>query len=62
MREKAREAKLRELGWVVVRWSWDDLQDAGRLRRRAEAAFAQGRPDRIRGHVEPAGPQFAPGE
>ncbi|MGV8908211.1 MAG: hypothetical protein ACOH1Y_04455 [Propionicimonas sp.] len=52
MREKKREARLRELGWVVVRWDWDHLADPSGLRRRIQAAFAQARPATIRGHVE----------
>lgn len=52
MREKRREARLRELGWVVVRWDWSDLADRPALRRRILAAFAQAKPDAIRGHVE----------
>ncbi|MCA0296866.1 MAG: hypothetical protein LCH96_16455 [Actinobacteria bacterium] len=51
MAEKLREARLRELGWVVVRWSWDDLADPVTLRRRIEAAFRQARPELVRGRV-----------
>ena len=59
MREKQREARLRELGWVVVRWDWDHLDDPSLLRRRIEAAFAQARPETVRGHVE-ASPKTPP--
>lgn len=52
MREKQREANLRELGWVVVRWGWSDLADPAVLRRRIEAAFAQARSATIRGYAE----------
>ncbi len=51
MAEKQREARLREAGWVVVRWGWDDLSEPAALRRRIEAAFRQARPDQIRGRV-----------
>lgn len=54
MEEKLREARLRELGWVVVRWTWDDLADPLLLRRRIEAAFRQARPELVRGHTEAA--------
>jgi len=56
MQEKRREARLREAGWVVVRWDWDDLGDAPALRRRIEAAFDQASPARIRGRVAPSDP------
>jgi len=59
MAEKDREARLREAGWVVVRWGWEDLRDPAALRRRIEAAFAQARPEKIRGWAEDAYPQFA---
>lgn len=42
--EKQREDHLRRLGWQVVRWIWDDLDDPLTLARRLRAAFAQGRP------------------
>jgi len=54
MQEKRREARLREIGWVVVRWDWADLGSLQTLRRRIEAAFNQARPDSIRGSVAPA--------
>lgn len=49
MKEKAREARIRELGWVVVRWDWADLADLDGFRRRIESAFAQANPSRVRG-------------
>ncbi|MFT4110919.1 hypothetical protein [Propionicimonas sp.] len=52
MQEKRREARLREAGWVVVRWTWADLADPAALRRRIESAFRQARPELIRGHLE----------
>lgn len=52
MREKRREDRLRQLGWVVVRWGWTDLADPATLRRRLEDAFAQARPELIRGQAE----------
>ncbi|GAA3566631.1 hypothetical protein GCM10022197_23270 [Microlunatus spumicola] len=42
--EKQREDQLRRLGWLVVRWVWDDLEDAATLERRIRNAFAYGRP------------------
>jgi hypothetical protein len=41
--EKRREDALRNLGWEVVRWVWDDLKDPQSLRKRLERAFARGR-------------------
>lgn len=41
MQEKAREAAIRELGWVVVRWDWSDLADRTGFRARIESAFRQ---------------------
>lgn len=40
--EKAREDRLRDLGWQVVRWVWQDLKEPERLRRRLLRAFARG--------------------
>ncbi len=54
MAEKRREARLREQGWVVVRWDWADLGNPQALRSRIEAAFDQARPETIRGSVAPA--------
>lgn len=54
MKEKFREARLRELGWVVVRWDWADLKDGAAFRRRIESAFAQANPARIRGWAVPS--------
>ena len=39
--EKYREDRLRELGWVIVRWNWRDLDDPRTLLRRFEQAFAR---------------------
>ena len=50
MNEKSREDSLRQLGWVVVRWNWQDLLNPSALRRRIEAAFEQANPEKIRGH------------
>ena len=41
--EKQREDQLRRLGWQVVRWIWDDLDDPALLERRLRTAFAWGR-------------------
>ena len=41
--EKCREDALRDLGWQVVRWSWQDLKDPAALRGRLERAFQRGR-------------------
>ena len=41
--EKQREDQLRRLGWQVVRWIWDDLDDPVALERRLRTAFAWGR-------------------
>lgn len=54
MREKDREARLREQGWCVVRWGWTDLADPVQLSRRIQAAFAQANPAAIRGSVRPS--------
>ena len=40
--EKRREDALRDLGWEVVRWLWEDLRDPRRLLERLERAFARG--------------------
>lgn len=46
-REKIREDRLRELGYIVVRWVWDDLRHperlAARIRRALEVAAASRR-------------------
>jgi hypothetical protein len=41
--EKLREDRLRDLGWQVVRWSWDDLYRPRVLVERLERAFSRGR-------------------
>jgi hypothetical protein len=39
--EKKREDAIRDLGWNVVRWLWEDLHRPGVLRDRLERAFAR---------------------
>ncbi|GAA2099753.1 hypothetical protein GCM10009841_13910 [Microlunatus panaciterrae] len=39
--EKQREDALRDLGWQVVRWIWDDLQRPQVIRDRLQRAFAR---------------------
>ena len=41
--EKQREDRLRELGWVVIRWMWQDLTRPEALIGRLRTAFARGR-------------------
>ncbi|MGO4615701.1 type IV toxin-antitoxin system AbiEi family antitoxin domain-containing protein [Nocardia sp. 2YAB30] len=36
--EKNREDRLRALGWIVVRWTWDDLADPAHLAHRIHTA------------------------
>ncbi|MCX4097859.1 type IV toxin-antitoxin system AbiEi family antitoxin domain-containing protein [Nocardia sp. alder85J] len=36
-----RETRLRELGWAVARWTWDELDEPGLVARRIETAAAQ---------------------
>lgn len=44
-REKRREDALRDLGWQVVRWTWDDLMHPEQFLLRLRRAFARaGRP------------------
>lgn len=40
--EKQREDNLRDLGWQVVRWMWEDLEHPERLLARLQRAFARG--------------------
>ena len=40
--EKLREDRLRDLGWQVVRWTWDDLARPHALGERLRRAFARG--------------------
>lgn len=47
--EKLREDKLRALGWVVVRWTWADLDDSERLIARILAAARAARGVDLRG-------------
>lgn len=37
--EKLREDRLRQAGWVVVRWTWDDLETPGALASKIRAAM-----------------------
>lgn len=53
MKEKAREAAIRRLGWVVVRWGWDDLANRAAFRDRIESAFTQAS-NQILGDARPA--------
>ena len=39
--EKQREDAIRDLGWQIVRWTWDDLSHPGDLLRRLHRAFAR---------------------
>ncbi|MCT2042305.1 endonuclease domain-containing protein [Pseudoclavibacter alba] len=40
MREKEREARLRDAGFTVVRWGWDALMRPGVLERRLRQALS----------------------
>ena len=40
--EKLREDRMRELGWVVIRWMWQDLIRPEPLIGRLRQAFASG--------------------
>jgi hypothetical protein len=40
--EKLREDWLRDLGWEVVRWGWDDLAEPEKLATRLRRAFTRG--------------------
>ena len=42
-REKLREDALRSLGWQVVRWTWDDLDQPEQIALRLRQAFARSR-------------------
>ncbi|MDO1486751.1 Uncharacterised protein [Rhodococcus rhodochrous] len=37
--EKLREDRLRQAGWVVVRWTWDELENPGALASKIRAAM-----------------------
>jgi len=39
--EKRREDRLRDLGWEVVRWTWEDLRHPERIAERLHRAFAR---------------------
>jgi hypothetical protein len=41
--EKQREDRMRELGWVVIRWMWQDLTRPEPPIDRLRQAFARGR-------------------
>jgi hypothetical protein len=41
--EKRREERLRELGWMVIRWTWQDLTRPEALIGRLRKAFERGR-------------------
>lgn len=41
--EKRREDRIRDEGWQVVRWTWDELAEPAPLIARLERAFARGR-------------------
>lgn len=40
--EKLREDLLRDLGWQLIRWTWDDLGRPQWLVSRLERAFVRG--------------------
>lgn len=42
MAEKAREGRIRDQGWRIVRWSWRDCHDGTMLRRVRRALMAEG--------------------
>ena len=46
--EKRREDALRDLGWQIVRWLWEDLYHPAELRRRLERAFCKGLTSRLK--------------
>lgn len=60
LREKRREERLAELGWLVIRVTWGELRSPGRLIRRVSAACAARRRlvDRgaLRGSATPRSP------
>lgn len=41
--EKKREDRIRDAGWEMVRWTWDELPEPSALIRKINAAFARGR-------------------
>jgi hypothetical protein len=47
-REKLREDALRSLGWQVVRWTWDDLDQPDQIALRLREAFARARRSNLR--------------
>ncbi|MPZ74269.1 MAG: hypothetical protein GEU74_13750 [Nitriliruptorales bacterium] len=48
--EKRREERLADRGYEIVRWGWEDAQDAPRLAQRLRAAFSRGA-ERMRGRI-----------
>lgn len=54
LREKHREANMRDLGWALARWGSRDLAGRSLLRHRVETAFQQATPNAIRGFARPA--------
>lgn len=57
-REKRREDALRELGWMVIRWCWSDLQRPEVLAARLRRALARAAPAAplLRARAAPAAP------
>ncbi|GAA5100628.1 type IV toxin-antitoxin system AbiEi family antitoxin domain-containing protein [Nocardia iowensis] len=51
--EKNRDDRLRALGWMVVRWNWDDLDDPARLAGRIRSAADVAARVRRTGHWSP---------
>ena len=47
-REKLREDALRSLGWQVVRWTWNDLDQPDQIALRLREAFARARRSNLR--------------
>lgn len=41
--EKLREDAIRDAGWQVVRWTWDDLKDPDAIADKLRRAFARGK-------------------
>ncbi len=48
MAEKRRQAAIEAAGWVVVRWTWPDLNDRRAFRNRIATALADGQQRRHR--------------
>jgi very-short-patch-repair endonuclease len=45
VQEKLREEVIRDLGWKVVRWTWDELDDPQSLARKIIRTLERGRPE-----------------